>query len=67
MPTEIRYFRAYVRKDGAIGRFYPQDFAVTVTVQGSYGNMLNEAVAGIREQGYETEHIVSHSAQRECL
>lgn len=67
MNTETRYFRAYVRREGAIGQFETKDFVVTVTIQGAYSRLIEEAIASIRKQGYETYHIISHSVKRECL
>lgn len=68
MPeTETRHFRAAVRQENALGIFEHKDFACEVEITGSYSRICEMAIAQIRERGYETHHIVSHSLKPECL
>ncbi|MDQ2066753.1 hypothetical protein Q9295_10220 [Xinfangfangia sp. CPCC 101601] len=67
MQTEQRYFRAKVRNQGALGRFYRRDFCLTVEVQGSHDKLIAEAIQGITAKGYEVQNILSHSAKKDCL
>lgn len=65
--VEKHYFQAKVRKHGAIGVFYTQNFAVFVTVLGGHKQLIEEAICGINAQGYEVHHIINHASQKECL
>ena len=67
MITEQRFVAARVRKEHAQGAFERRVLEVTVTVQGSYHTLVEELIAGIREQGYETQHIIDHSVHRHCV
>lgn len=65
--TENRWFLASVRPHGAIGLCSDERFKLTVTVTGSHHALMEEAISLINGQGYEVNHIVSHSVQEDCL
>ena len=64
---ESRYFRACVRKTGAIGSWYMKTFCLDVALQGSHDKLMQEAIAGIHKSGYEVMSINSHASRKECL
>jgi hypothetical protein len=67
MSKETRFFKVSCRKEFSQGAFYQKVFELEVEVTGSYHKMAEQAIRLIREQGYETHHIISHSTKRDTL
>lgn len=65
--SELLWVKVNCRKDGSEGKFEDRVFSVTVPITGAYHTVARSIIAGVRLQGYETNHIVSHSTKRECL
>ena len=64
---ERRYCLAYVRKEGALGNYETKEFECFIPVSGSHDETMLNLIRSIREQGFETQRIISHSAKRDCL
>lgn len=70
MPTtEKRWFRMRGRyKNARDLKPITEDFLLTVTVTGSYHDMMQEASKKLlEEKGFFVTGLISHSAKKECL
>lgn len=67
VPYETRYCRASVRQEGAQGVYETRVFACLIPINGSHDETNLNLIRSIRDQGFETQRIIEHSAKRDCV